>query len=435
MASRPSLTRSVAISSAGNVFAPAVGLLTAPILAQTLGVVGRGEVGAALAPMTLAISIFTFGIPEAITYVTAQKWARARRKFALAFVALGISGFLAALVIVAASNSLASGDSDLADLIGLAAIATAPTLVLSGLRAIAAGRQAWVIVSGEKVLSALARLTAVVVLSLSGDLSTVTACVAMAFIPLAGGLVYVSLLFRPKRQLACPRTETARREPDFWTFGIRVWFGSLAGILLVRVSQVLMVPLSDTYALGLFVVAVTISELVLIFNSAVRDVMFASESADSNAEKLGQAARLSTIITVAASIGVGTLSIWAVPLLFGKDFGPAVPVILVMLIGIAGGNPGSIAGAGLSARGRPGLRSISLLLALGLNLIAFFALVPSLGAMGGAIASVVGNLLSGFLNVYWLRRVFGLKISDFYIPRKSDFRKMLETINHAIKRS
>ena len=56
------LRRGVAISTFGNLIAPAAGLITAPILAQSLGVVGRGDVAAATTPLLLATSVLTLGL-------------------------------------------------------------------------------------------------------------------------------------------------------------------------------------------------------------------------------------------------------------------------------------------------------------------------------------------------------------------------------------
>ncbi len=56
----------------GNFFPPLAMLISAPILAQALGVDGRGEVAAATAPLILVITAATFGIPDAVTYVIAR---------------------------------------------------------------------------------------------------------------------------------------------------------------------------------------------------------------------------------------------------------------------------------------------------------------------------------------------------------------------------
>ena len=49
-----------------------------------------------------------------------------------------------------------------------------------------------------------------------------------------------------------------------------------------------------------------------------------------------------------------------------------------------------------------------------------FLLVPEFGPMGAAVASLVGNLLAGLLNIWWLRRCFGIPARLFTGTRRSD---------------
>ena len=65
---------------------------------------------------------------------------------------------------------------------------------------------------------------------------------------------------------------------DFTSFAIRYWPGALAGALLVRADQFLMVPLSTSAQLGLYVTAVTLFEACSFASNAVRDVIFSVES-------------------------------------------------------------------------------------------------------------------------------------------------------------
>jgi O-antigen/teichoic acid export membrane protein len=118
---------------------------------------------------------------------------------------------------------------------------------------------------------------------------------------------------------------------------------------------------------------------------------------------------------------VALVGIWGVPWLFGSEFSQAVPVLEILLLGVVVGNPGSIAGAGLSARGRPELRSWSLVIAVAVNIGLLVLLVPMFGAIGAAWATAVGNLIAGGLNIVWLRVFFGIPISTFLAPRVSDF--------------
>jgi O-antigen/teichoic acid export membrane protein len=126
----------------------------------------------------------------------------------------------------------------------------------------------------------------------------------------------------------------------------------------------------------------------------------------------------------AAFLGISML--WWLPFLFGEDFRPALPVAGVLLAAVVLGTPGSIGGSGLSARGRPGLRSVSLLIACLVNISMLIVLAPPFGAMGAALATLAGNLISSNLNLWFMYRKFNINPLQFYGVRRTDFVTLLE---------
>ena len=406
-----SAVRNVAISVLGNAVAPLTALAAAPVLAQTLGAAGRGEAGAAVAPLALLGAGLTLGVPEAATYFAARKRLRHRTIVEGALVLLGL-GAVGTIATVVAAPGLSGGSRELAALMGLCCSALLPALLISGVRGLVAGKGRWGLIAVERTVSASARLGVLVGLAAAGALTVQTASLVLAFVPLIGGLAYIGV----------GGARSTERVPfsEFFSFGVRIWPGSLSGILLARLDQVVILPLSNARELGLYIVAVSVSEVSLIFNTAVRDVLFSAESAKQDAARLAQAARLSTAATAVIALVGAALAGWLVPLLFGEEFREALPALYVLLLAVVLGNPGSVAGAGLSARGRPGLRSLSIGVALAVNVALLLVLTPALGASGAALATLAGNAVAGLLNVVWLKVGYGLRLLDFYGLRRED---------------
>jgi O-antigen/teichoic acid export membrane protein len=394
-----------------------VALISAPILAQSLGVTGRGEVAAATAPLLLAVNAITLGLPEAITYFTASGKRDPTRVIAKGSLYLTILGLVGSLALWLLAPILAPQESPIFEAMSLSALALTPCLILGGMRAFAAGQGRWTLISAERFFSAAVRLVGFLILVVFDSLTVLSASITIAASSFAGLIIYLCLI---GKKPVIQSGSRLRRKTPLLSFGMRVWLGALTGILLSRLDQVLMIPLSTVYQIGLYAVAVSISEVTLIFNSAVRDVLFSAESVKTNSSRLTRASRVSTLLTLIGAIAVGISSIWLVPLLFGKDFAPSVIVIQILLLGVVLGNPGSVAGAGLSARGRPGLRSIALAIAFVCNLAAVFLLVPGLGAVGAAWATVAGNVTAGMLCVIFMRTHFGFSIANFFGIRPGD---------------
>jgi len=414
------LSASILVALLGNAFAPLASIATAPILAQALGVDGRGTVAAATAPLLLASAVATFGVPAAVTYTTARFPAVARRLAGRGALVLLATGSAVSAAIVAASGFFAGGDPAVRNLVVLAAAALVPTLLVALLQAVASGLHRWRLVTLERAITAAVRLGALLVLMLLGRLDVVAAVVVLAVAPVLGAVAYTSL-FRVRGAPAPSASATEQASVGaLASYGMRVWVGSISGILLTRLDQSLMTPLSSAAELGLYVVAVNVADLPLVISNAVRDVTFSSHAADSDDARLYTASRLSSAVTVGVAGALAATTWWWLPIVFGADFAAALPACLLLLLATALGAQGGLAGTALSARGRPGRRSASMIVACVVNAALLVVLVPLFGAVGAAIGTCAGNLTSSTLNVLGARRLLGMPARGFYGLRRSD---------------
>jgi O-antigen/teichoic acid export membrane protein len=417
-----STQRGVAITAIGSALPPAAMLVTQVLLAKSLGVSGRGEVAAATAPLMFAVALLTLGLPEALTHFVARGGAgRISRQFRISLVALGISGSMGTWLIVLFAQPLSAGSNQLAGLMTIASAALVPALLTGALRGVAYGAQSWWLVMAERTLSALVQLVTVGVLFAIGSLTPMTATLTIAATTFAGAVVYM-VTPRWWSALHGSNNSSGSHHPisRVASYAWRIWLGSIAGIVLMRLDQVMMTPLAGVEQLGIYVVAVNVSNVALLFNSAVSQVMFAVESGEPSATRVGRAARITTLVTALVGGGLAAASPWMVPILFGPEFSPAVPVLVVLLLTYSLAIPGSVAGAALSARGHPGIRSLGTAISAAFYVVAMFLLVPKYGAIGAAFAMFVGTVLPGYLNIYLLHRYCRVPLSEFYRFRRFD---------------
>lgn len=393
----------------------------APFLAHSLGVTGRGELAAATAPYLLAVAIGTLGLPDAITQSIASGFRLGRSSWAVVLVLILGSGLAVSLVLLLAAPTLAENGSPLvASLIVLAGVGTIPALGIAIVRAIAAGTHAWGIVAAERIANGGLKIVATVILALTEQLNLFTATLVIAYAPILAGVAYLvlPLIYRPSRQdpLTNPLSTVA--------FGLKAWVGSAAGVLLMRVNQMLIMPLAGAPQLGLYAVAVNISEIPLIVSGAIREVTYSSDALQRDNARLVLTARLNLIICSAIALPLlGSIYLW-LPLVFGGEFIAAVPSTLLLAAAVLSGVPGSIAGSSLAARGFPSLRSRSILLGCIANVAAVFALVPSFGALGASLAFFFGTAISSNGSIYYATKKFGMRFSDFYKIRLGDFNEL-----------
>lgn len=411
----------------GQVIAPVFGLATAPLLAQGLGENGRGDLAAATAPLLLTTAIGVVGLPEAGQYFVARMRSQRRATVRQMTELLLLLGVVFSVVTWFLAVPLSAGNDHLRDLIRVTAIATVPSFLVIGPAAFAAGTQMWRFAAVRSALLGVLRLALVLGLLVVDQLTPMTALLVTTLSPI---IVWLMAIPAIRRALAEPVGEP---EPTRVTrrallgYGSRIWVGSWSGIVLTRIDQLVMVPLAGARQLGLYAVAVTVAEIPVIVSSAMRSVIFSADSheydedgARALEQRLQQTARIATLVAATVSAGVGLSAWWWLPPLFGEGFRDSVPLVLVLLLAAILGSGGSVAGAALSARNRPGLRSASMTIGAILNLAILLVLTPRIGAMGAAISTVAGSAVAGNLNIFWLNRRFGMPLRNFYGVRRAD---------------
>lgn len=412
------LGRFALINTAGNAFVPLSGAITAPLLASSLGAVGRGEVAAATTPVLLALTVAGLGLPEAATYFVSKNQ---HTKQTLLSIWMGLAGgsIVGLLGIGLTHDFLAAGDPSLSVTILLCSLILPVCLAGGLLRGLAAGRQLWMLVNLERFITALLRLLAILLLIAADNLNVLSASLTIVSTQAVGGVVYIYLWVAKRRQPVIPLE--GPRTNEIFRFAGGAWFGSLAGVLLLRFDQLLMLPLSNSYELGIYAVAVNIAELMLVGSNAIRDVIFSAESSSPKPHRILIASRVAFFGTMIISVLSFGACLIFLPALFGSEFTSATFLFGIMALGFTMGAPGSIAGAGLASRGDPHLRSISLTIAAIANVLLVLALVPYLGALGAAVATAVCAGLGGTLNQVFYSKRYGISGISAFTPKRSDF--------------
>ena len=108
-------------------------------------------------------------------------------------------------------------------------------------------------------------------------------------------------------------------------FGLPSVISGIPRMFNLRLDQMLMAALLPPHTLGLYVVAVTWSQAVNLFPSALGNVLFPRTAAQAVAEDrhrvFAKGIRVAVLSTVCAAALVLVATPWAIPLLFGPAFG------------------------------------------------------------------------------------------------------------------
>ena len=398
--------------SLGRMGTQSLSLITAPIIAQTIGPSGRGLTAAGLAAITITGVAIGMGIPLAVRRRAVLDDGRAdvirtARGFAWMTV---IPALLIGIVLSATLLSPLDFASHVAFLTSMACAGLTVSWVIDT-QVLVADRQFFRILWLGSIQT-VAYFAFIIILWLSGVMSVAavmwsyTAGTIAAFILGRRWVRATGGRFRGFRSLA--------RE------GLHVWGSQAAEVASARLDQLLVLPIIGAAPAGLYSVAATIGALPVSIGIGFGTSAFRGFVEDRAVARIIAAIRMAVAIAFSLAVVVGIASIWGIPLLFGSPFAGSVPLAFVALVGSVAVVGNYICSMALVAQER-GLR-MTIVQVVGLA-VGIGLLVPAgmlWGAMGAAVASTVGYFAT------FLGAMLALRIRPWLaVPGLSDFRRGL----------
>lgn len=394
-----------------------LGAVTGVVLARALGPEGRGEYAVAVAVASTTASLAHLSIEQANVYL----WHRGEQKRELASNAMVLAatvGTGAAVVAgVIAWNILDSVD-DVALLIVLAAVPmNLGALYFNNLTVLdnRIGR-----VNLGTLAAAVVQTAGVVALAVLGDLDVREAALlwavaaALPIAVVAGGfgarLRYVS------GRLARQALGT----------GLQYHLGMAALFLLWRVDVFLLNGLSTQAQVGLYAVAVSVGELLYVVTNATAEVVLPGQVGGSDraaADFTARVFRVNAVVAVVVAVGVVALAPLVVPAVFGSDFGDSVGPLAALMPGVAALGIIRPVTAFLVRLDRPLVVSGLVWTAFTMNVVLNLVLIPSLDAVGAALASSAAYAALAAAYLRWFARAASLRGGDLR-PRTSELREL-----------
>lgn len=387
----------------------AAGLAASIVLARLLGPTGRGL----FALVTLWVSLFALAVPLSSGYGLVYEVRQSRLPLDRALSAvLGLAlafGVPAVVLAVAAgwvfSFSFLGGVPLAYIVIGALGLPAAIFNALAGLVLTAAGR-----VRQASIISAMGSVGTVVLLAVflfglrlgvwGAMLATCLAACAAALLL----LVWLRRFFRARLLVHRALWTSAIR------FGSKLHAGTIAQWLNYSLDRFLLNIFLGPAAVGIYAVAAGLGERLWMLPNAVGASLLSRTGGDArdDAEVTARACRNTLWLMGATSAVVGALAPTLIPALFGRDFAPAVPVLLLLLPGVFILTVGKVIAPFVCNRGRPTIATYISVGALGLTLALNLLLIPALGIAGAALASSISYSANGLAFAVVFLRMSGL---------------------------
>jgi O-antigen/teichoic acid export membrane protein len=208
-------------------------------------------------------------------------------------------------------------------------------------------------------------------------------------------------------------------------YGLRDFGGIVSDFTTMRLDQLMLGAMASSAALGLYVIAVRLSEMTTMLAGAVADALLPEVAATARTgnpteQLLGRSLRLTIYSHLILLVPVLLAAPMALRKIFGESFLPAAPALRWLLIAAAVWSAGAIVISGLQGLGHPGLSTIARLAAAVVTVVGLLVLLPRWGVTGAAIASLIGYSVMFVVALLWLAAKQRIGLWECLRPRRED---------------
>jgi len=397
----------VAVLTLANYAAQGTRLALSVVVAQVFGPVGRGAVALMTVLDEASSIVLTAGVPPAAGY-RAKIGADSDSSLMSAALRLGLISLplVAALALAVGAFFLGALEPPVrwitVLLIAWTGLVNLPSL--TGMNLMQAHRD----LSGLAIYGVLFggfTLAVVVILLLVGHLTLLGVGIGLA-VGRLGSALYAAA------RVAWPRLRGAAPLRPLLGYGIRALPGTTSMLVNNRFDQLLIAPLVDLHALGLYAVAAGTSFLPTVPANSVAAASFSAITDDSHLGRDGAASRAirrGLLVSAIVAGGLAALAPLAVPLVYGSDFRGAVLPTVVLLVGSVPWGGQIVARQCGNALGYPGFGSVGEVAGLLVTVAGLAAAVPLFGILGAALVSLGAYVVRFGTTMFLLRRKAGVR--------------------------
>ncbi len=423
----------VTVSFAVSGAIQALNVVTGVLLARVLGPHGRGELAAVILWPSVLAAVGSLGMQDATTYHAARgSWPLSTLVGSTLAITVAQAGLLLLAGAALLPFVLSHYDATTRQTAYLYLAFIPINLFTLALMAVLNGRQRLHWFQGLRLLVIIGSAAAVMVLAAMRALTIQSVAIAFLAANFSVGLAAAVLVWRLGVARPRPSSRAARQ---LLRFGFQSHLGATSSLLNERLDQLLISVFLAPVQLGLYVIAVTMSSLASLVGSSVSMVALpAVAGLESGAAQRAAARRFAQLtlgVSVAVTIPMVLFAPALIQLFFGAAYRDAADVSRVLLVAAVALSSGRVIGTLLRAVGRPLDAGIGEVVALGVTVVGLAALLPMLGIMGAAVASLVAYSVSMAWTARRAARALDFSISSLLLPSRDDVDHLIRWITRS----
>lgn len=383
------VVQSVWSKSAILILQAGTGVLTARIL----GADGRGELAAMILWPLFVASVTTLGVPSSLIYHLRNRTDNPQHLASTGFVTSAAMGVVAGLVAAAVLPWWLRQYP--------------PTLIRAAQMFLLTVPLCSVTLAGRAVLEASHDFSASNAIQLLTPFATLLGLLFFLAIhsmnPYTAALAYIAaslpsfglMLVRVPRtgfHAVWPRFAVARR---ILQYGVRSYGIDILGTLALQVDQVLVVSLLSAGAMGSYVVVLSLSRMLNVFQNSVVMVLFPKAAGRDAHEVLamtGKCVRISGLVTIACGAVICLVGHTLLRVVYGAEYAVAAGALRILVLEAVLSGITFVLAQAFMALNRPGVVTILQGVGLSLSVPMMLWLIPRYGIYGAAISLLTSTV-------------------------------------------
>lgn len=399
-----------------------ISVVTSLVGARALGPAGRGDLLLiTLWPLVIAMLI-EIGLPNAYRYWMAKDPSRVSALFTNAIIytlVLGAISFVIGDIFI--PRLIGQRTDEVMMLVRVYMINIPGVVLLNLMRGLLEGTRRFGWSGAARFIFFAVQATGFAILWFAGHLTVATATLTMIAaqtIAMTLAIVAVLRVLRPRWQPSWTEFKTSMN------YGMRDYAGVLADYTTLRVDQLMLGATATNAAVGLYLVAVRLSELTTFVAGAAADALMpevARSGKDDEPEALlARMLRLTMYLNLIVLVPLWLLAPTMLRILFGPAFVEAASAFRWLLVAAIAWSASSIVIRGLQGFGYPGLTTIARFFSAGVSIVALIILLPRMGITGAAISSLIGYTVLFGVSLFALIQRRRLRFWHYVRPRRHD---------------
>lgn len=415
------LARAVTLNVLGQLGNLAVGFVGSILVARWLGPADRGLLGLIASTSGFAVALLGLGWPLAVLYAAskrdASQGALLGNTIAFAIVLTVVLVPLAWIFRGALADTFGHGRGDR---LWVAAAGLVPlTLLEYAVPCQLAGRLRFGLMNALRVISKVAYLVVAVLLVGLLHLGVAGGVAALA----AGSLVIAAGCVPTLVRIERPRVDRAAVR-ELLRYGRRVQAGTVFQLANYRLDVIVAQFFLPLRAVGAYLMAEILAELVIVlaqsFQSSVLPLVARAEDEESALRTTTSSLRHHSILAAAAVAGNAVFGTCVILFALGPSYRGALVPFFILLPAVWFLGTGAVVGGLLRGMDKPGAASVLSGATVVATVVLDLALIPTVGIVGAAIASLVSYAFFGAVSVAYLSRRLGLPARALVLPTRAD---------------